>query len=207
MTRTDLCVNKPVTVPVIFEPPYSIWTEQYVPKIQFLSSKYITLTILCQNASHDKICNINVWSCGFVKMLCAVPWVARYNNLCAGCLQMMFKSSILHYSEYYQGTVKKYKLTERWRKKVLRKSKFNISATSNLQSDIHPLIVLSEGHHGDCLHRPLRWVLCVIHVSEVFRFSQQLFKWWEMDPEEKTFLKRCTHALHSQKVLYGHNCH
>jgi len=44
------------------------------------------------------------------------------------------------------------------------------------QSDIHPLTVLSEGHHDECLHKPLRWVSCVLLVSEVFRFSQQLFK-------------------------------
>ena len=28
MTGTDLCVNKPVTVPVIFEPP-CIWVERF----------------------------------------------------------------------------------------------------------------------------------------------------------------------------------
>ena len=37
MTGTDLCVNKPQSVPVIFEPPciksYKIWTEEKVRNI------------------------------------------------------------------------------------------------------------------------------------------------------------------------------
>jgi len=74
-----------IVIPSVMFQYNSIWTEEYVPKIQFLSSKYITLTVVCENASYD----INVWSCRFIKMLYAIPW---YSNICAGCLHMMFKS-------------------------------------------------------------------------------------------------------------------
>ena len=79
--------------------------------------------------------------------------MARYNNLCAGCSKVQ--------SYFTQSTIKvQLRNTNKLKNKV-RKYNGNLSSISVQQvtfnqSDIHPRTVLSEGHYGECLHRPLR---------------------------------------------------